>query len=108
MSRIPKFRGKRRYFRNLYKRVSTYKVPSSSWFNLWHYHVDWYGRSVISGRSKRQHEEALRILLSNIERQMKERDISSQVWMHIDPVDSTNNAVFIHTPNPHTSFPITY
>ena len=108
MGKVPKFRGKRRYFRNLYKRANTFRVPNSPWFSLWHYHVDWYGWSTISGRSKRQHEEALMILLENVANQMEGSKIPYQVWAQIYSIESENNAVFIHTPNPTIKFPIPF
>ena len=97
--REKKFRGRRRYYRNLYKRMRSFKVPNSSWFDFWHYHVDWYGLSKESFRSKIQHEEALMILLNNIDRQMKERGITCQVWGQISS-ESESNAIYINTPNP--------
>lgn len=108
MNRIPKFRGKRRYFRNLNKHMAEFQIPKSDWFNLWHKHIDRYGISRKSGRSRRQHEEALMILLENVANQMKGRGIPYQVWAQIWSRESENNAVFIHTPNPITKFPIPF
>ncbi|MFG3613892.1 hypothetical protein [Rummeliibacillus stabekisii] len=41
---MKKFRGKRRYFRNLWRetKVNNYdlKIEKDSWFDLWHTHLD--------------------------------------------------------------------
>lgn len=51
---MKKFRGKKRYFRNLEKEASLeahdLDFSDASWFDFWHTHLDFYGRGNESVR----------------------------------------------------------
>ncbi|WP_043933267.1 hypothetical protein [Bacillus sp. EB01] len=108
---MKKFRGKRRYFRNLFRGVelepTKLQFDDDAWFDLWHSHLDFngYGNSSLSMR--RQHIIAHIALYRKILRKLETFKNPYQSWILIDDQDACRDAVFIHTPNPNEdNFPL--
>ncbi|WP_110927693.1 hypothetical protein [Bacillus massiliglaciei] len=108
---MKKLRGKRRYFRNLWKEVSLENCKlnfnNESWFDLWHNHLDFSGYGNGSLRMRRKHIEAHIALYKNVLKKLETFEKPYQAWIHIDDDDASKDAVFIHTPNPNEdNFPL--
>ncbi|MCY7510060.1 hypothetical protein ABES17_14755 [Bacillus safensis] len=54
---LKKFRGKKRYFRNMWEEVNTcdLKLDRDSWFYFWHTHLDFFG----VGKNSLKKEESI-------------------------------------------------
>jgi hypothetical protein len=108
---LKKFRGKRRYFRNLSREVAleTCKLQfdKDAWFDLWHNHLDFSGYGNDSLRIRRKHIQAHMALYKNLLKRLETFEKPYQSWVHIDEEDASVDAVFIHTPNPNEdNFPL--
>lgn len=107
---MKKFRGKRRYFRNLKKEqnLDAYDLDFSddSWFDFWHTHLDFDGYGNDSLKIRKKHIKSLFILLNNLNEKLKEWGHPYQIWVEISSNDSASDAVFVHSINPNeTNFP---
>ncbi|MGG0645041.1 hypothetical protein ABE021_14045 [Sporosarcina gallistercoris] len=108
---MKKFRGKRRYFRNLSKEIAletcNLHCDKEAWFDLWHSHLDFSGYGNHSLRIRRKHIQAHIALYKNILKKLGTFEKPCQSWVHIDDEDASADAVFIHTPNPNEdNFPL--
>lgn len=107
---MKKFRGKKRYFRNLEKEASLeahdLDFSDASWFDFWHTHLDFYGRGNESVRYRKFHLQASYHLMMTLNARLREWNQPFQVWMEISQHDSAMDAVFVHSRNPNdTHFP---
>lgn len=98
---LKKFRGKKRYYKNLLARAANYrlKLTEDSWFDMWHTHLDWFGIGNQGIKSRKQHISALFELHHNFLSQLQTFSKPYQIWITIHEKDSGQDAVFIHTPN---------
>ncbi|WP_163101614.1 hypothetical protein [Peribacillus alkalitolerans] len=108
---MKKFRGKRRYFRNLLREVAVEQYDldfgKEGWFNLWHAHLDFYGFGNDSLRIRREHIKAHIDLYKNLLKKLESFEKPYQSWILIDDEDAGSDAVYIHTPNPNNDdFPL--
>jgi hypothetical protein len=104
-----KFRGKRRYFRNLRKRALqfTLRVEERTWWHYWHYHADWRGWGNLGWSYRLPHIEALCEVFRTIARSAPRFPTEFQAWILLNGEDAGQDAVFLHSPNPHdTPFPV--
>lgn len=101
---MKKFRGKRRYFRNLKKEahVKNYDLDFStdSWFDFWHTHIDFCGYGNDSIKIRKQHIQALFNLFHEANKELENWEKPYQLWIELSPEDSSMDALFIHSPNP--------
>lgn len=105
---LKKFRGKKRYFRNLWNKVHRYdlKLDNQSWFDYWHIHLDFFGVGEKSLKIRREHIKAHLTLYNRIVKQLEEFGEAYQSWVCIYENDPMIDAVYIHTANPNnTDFP---
>lgn len=105
-----KFRGKKRYFRELDIRSSgsQYNLDFSNdgWFDLWHTHLDFFG---IGNRPKyrKQHANAHLALYKDLVKEMDTFEKPYQSWIVFNQNEASLDAVYIHTPNPNEdNFPL--
>ncbi|ACB60798.1 hypothetical protein Exig_1326 [Exiguobacterium sibiricum 255-15] len=110
---MKKFRGKRRYFRNLQKeqQLSAYPLDFSpdSWFNFWHVHLDFDGRGNGHLKMRKAHVQALFHLMDELNAALQTWGQPYQLWIELSRLDAGLDAVFIHTNNPNDdNFPFTY
>lgn len=101
---MKKFRGKRRYFRNLQKEQQLSAHPlvfsSDSWFDFWHVHLDFDGRGNSSLKIRKAHVRALLHLMNKLDKALHTWGQPYQIWIELSRLDAGLDAVFIHTRNP--------
>lgn len=102
-----KLRGIKRYFRRLFSKVEALEldVSEGAWYNFWHYHPDWYGYGNLNWPMRARHLEALAKAFGRFAQQLATSSRPYQLWIYLDANDSSQDAVYIHTPNPHSEFP---
>jgi len=106
-----KIRGLRRYFLRLIKDAKQFSISPSpdDWWDFWHYHSDWTGLGNISIRSRCEHLKALLLVFEKINSAKTQFTTPFQSWIILNCQDSSQDAVFLHTPNPNgTQFPALY
>lgn len=102
-----KFRGKRRYFGRIDQKAKDFRLENTAdnWWNLWHYHADWLGYGNCCWRYRKRHLSALMKVYSTCAQQMMATGRDFQLWIQIAAGDAGQDAVFLHTENPHSDFP---
>lgn len=108
---MKKFRGKRRYFRNLKKDslADSYNLDfgKDGWFDVWHTHLDFCGRGENSLKMRREHITAHMSLYEELLEKLETFEKPFQSWVLIEIEDAGADAVYIHTPNPNEdNFPL--
>lgn len=108
---LKKFRGKRRYFRNLHKAVATEHLRldfgKGSWFDLWHTHLDFMGHGNRSIKIRREHVKAHIALYKSLLKNLEIFEKPFQTWIGKDGQDAGSDAVYIHSLNPNEdNFPL--
>jgi hypothetical protein len=107
-----KFRGQRRYFRNLHRRAARFRIDlgEGRWFDLWHDHFDRPGHGRFSVRHRREHLAALCVAFERALRQLAAADCPAQVFLSIAPQHrAEHDAIYVHTANPNgTAFPYAF
>lgn len=100
---MKKLRGKKRYYRNLARDAANFRLDlggEDDWYDFWHYHFDWFGLGRSSGRAHNEHTKAAFTAFSNALEQLKEYKGPYQVWLSFSESDSSQDALYFHTPNP--------
>jgi len=106
---LKKFRGKKRYFCNIWTQVNTFhlELDNETWFDSYHIHLDWNGVGNESSKIRREHIKAYLTLYERVLNQLKMFEKPYQSWILIHGEDAGQDAVFIHTPNPNDdNFPL--
>ncbi|MGE6376464.1 hypothetical protein [Peribacillus muralis] len=107
---MKKFRGKRRYFRDLRElSVEQYNLNfgQEGWFDTWHTHLDFYGFGNNSVKIRREHIKAHIVLYNNLLDKLQTFDKPYQSWIELVDEDAGLDAVYVHTPNPNDdNFPL--
>jgi hypothetical protein len=102
-----RFRHRKRYYRRLEREAAGFRIDVDGWFDLWHTHPDWRGDGNRSGRDRRRHLAAGFTIFRNLLRQARESGRPMQVFFAIEALDSAQDAVYVHTPNPNRdNFPV--
>ncbi|WNS78772.1 hypothetical protein RRU94_02160 [Domibacillus sp. DTU_2020_1001157_1_SI_ALB_TIR_016] len=99
---MKKFRGKKRYFRKLWRQteVDTCDIRLDEWFDFWHRHLDFYGIGNNSLKFRKEHIKAHMALYNNFLKELATCNQPYQSWVLININDAGQDAVYIHTPNP--------
>ena len=105
---IGRVRGRRRYYRQLPSKAEKIIVHPGGRYHYAHWHVDIEGMGNLSWRERRAHLSVLFALYRNILAQTTGWQEPYQCWVQIDAADSSQDAVFFHTPNSYGSFPHTF
>lgn len=103
---MKKFRGKKRYFRNLWKEIYTLNIRSDkeAWFDFWHIHLDFCGIGNHNLRVRREHIKAQIALYNKILKALETFEKPFQAWICIHEEDTGSDAVYIHTTNPNSDY----
>jgi len=103
---LKKFRGKNRYFRNLWREVETcdLQLDTNSWFHFWHTHLDFFGVGKNSLKIRREHIKAHLALYNKLLKQLETFEKPYQSWICIHEEDPISDAVYIYTPNPNDDY----
>ena len=75
-------------------------VREDLWFDLWHTHVDWDGDGNSSSTSRHHYLVQLFTLFDQLRCHIESWTKPRQIWIVIDAVDSSQDAVYLHTKNP--------
>ena len=106
----PDERPDKRYYYRLRRTTRLFRVDveGRKWFNLWHQHFDWNGFGDLSWRDRRAHLAALLQALTRARLELSRTDKPYQLFALVHTKDSANDALYVHTENPHnTEFPCT-
>lgn len=103
---LKKFRGKKRYFRNMWEEVNTcgLKLDRDLWFYFWHTHLDFFGVGENSLKIRREHIKAHIALYHRRLKQLESFEKPYQTWICIHEHAPGLDAVYVHTPNPYDSY----
>ncbi|MBD3858864.1 hypothetical protein IEE86_03885 [Bacillus sp. 28A-2] len=103
---MKKFRGKKRYFRNLWEEVNTFdlQLDHDSWFDFSHTHLDFFGVGENSLKIRREHIKAHIALYNRVLKQLEGFEKPYQTWICIHEQDPASDAVYVHTPNPNDDY----
>ncbi len=107
---MKKFRGKRRYFRQLQaeQHLTAHHLDFSpdSWFDFWHVHLDFHGRGNGHLKVRKAHVQALFQLMNELDDALQAWGHPYQLWIELSRLDAGADAVFVHTNNPNgNNFP---
>lgn len=105
--RLKKMRGLFRRVRLACRADNDYPARAAGdWCNLAHLHLDWRGHGDFSRRARAffLREYARRFLETAETFARNHREF--QLWLLIHPYDSGADSLYIHTPNPHSGFPV--
>jgi len=101
---LKKFRGKKRYFRNLWGEVTAEQYDldfgKEGWFDMWHTHLDFYGHGNNSLKIRREHIKAHIALYNSFLEKLRTIGKPYQLWIELVDEDASFDSVYIHTPNP--------
>jgi hypothetical protein len=75
-------------------------LAGANWFDLWHTHVDWRGEGNAGPQERQPFLRALFALWAEVETVARDLTCPWQSWLVIDAGDSSQDAVYLHTPNP--------
>ena len=78
-----------------------------SWFDMWHTHVDWDGEGNKNWEKRKEYIDRLVSLYNDLKNRLTNYPKQFQLWIWILESDSSQDAVYVHTPNPNDNFPIT-
>ncbi|MEY8351308.1 hypothetical protein AALF16_24165 [Bacillus cereus] len=103
---MKKFRGKKRYFRQLWDKTNIHtcyiELNNKSWFDFWHTHLDFWGVGNNSLKFRKEHIKAHIAFYNNLLVKLETLNKPYQSWVSIDINDAGQDAVYIHTPNPNS------
>lgn len=74
-------------------------MSNDHWYDMWHQHVDWYGRGNENKKARHAHLQALFALFHNFLTQLQDCKRPYQTWVFVYQNDSAQDAVYFHTPN---------
>lgn len=104
-----KVRGRRGYYRMLRRDAQRFSIQLAGWYDYMHWHVDWKGIGNLRWRERREHVRALFTMFSRLLEQTADWATPHQVWLQIDALDGSQDAVYLHTPNPNReNFPASF
>jgi hypothetical protein len=75
----------------------------SSYFDNWSTEFDWDGEGNKSREKRKDYLKLMLQFFNEAKVRLKKYPRDYQLWIEIDPTDSSKDAVFIHTPNPNNS-----
>ncbi|QDT59954.1 hypothetical protein SV7mr_24680 [Stieleria bergensis] len=86
------------------------RIPDEDgWCDLWHTHFDWSGDGNCGTAERRPFIQQLMQFFHDVETHTSTWTKPNQQWIVIDENDSSQDAVYLHTPNPNRdNFPYTF
>jgi hypothetical protein len=105
---LKKFRGQKRYYRNLELNADKFILDLSEdcWYDMWHTHIDWRGYSEISWKHHRLHIKILLEMFNKALNQLENYSKPYQIFIFIDFNNGSSDAIYFHTPSPQNKFPM--
>lgn len=77
-----------------------------SWWSYWHQHVDWAGRGNLRARHRHHYLLALALIFKRIASASHRIATPFQLFILLDGDDAGQDAVYLHSPNPQSDFPL--
>ncbi len=95
---------------DILKKAKAFEIDTSedSWYDLWHTHLDHDGIGNESPATREQYLSALFIMFEKINSQAKTWSLEHNIWVLIDPNNSCDDSLYIHTPNPNKNVEFPY
>jgi hypothetical protein len=75
-------------------------IQEDDWFDLWHIHVDSTGAGNQSPTLRHEYLEQLFTTFNQLCNRIRNWKKPRQTWVLIDAIDSSQDAVYLHTENP--------
>ena len=101
--------GQRRYYRSLARDAERFAVEPDGWYTIMHWHVDSQGMGNLSWRARRAHLAALFTMFERMLAELEAWEDPHQAWLSVDPLDSSYDAVYLHSHNPYgVTFPLSF
>lgn len=106
---IKKHRGLKRYYKNLATENELSKVNwpnldhTSKWTKNWHFHFDCLGYGNNSFKRRQPHLDKLFRHLNLLVDKTKKLEMDFQLYAILLDLDSSCDAIFLHTPNPNNN-----
>lgn len=99
-----------KYWRHVWRKARRLSINLSDkqWCDNWHVHFDWAGRGSLSRFEHRLHIRPLMHAFARAKSELEKQMTPYQVYVRIHPADPGSDALFVHTPNPHTQFPTAF
>jgi len=85
--------------------ISDRRLSPDDWFHCWHQHLDWDGLGDLSPRLRRVFLEGHARLFRHLASQAHCLGKPYQIWIVLFVDDARQDAVYLHTANPHSAFP---
>lgn len=100
-----KLRGKRRRLRALHAAAGQFDldVRAHNWWDLWHTHLDLNGYGNKISNLRQAYVSALLTMFLRSGQQLSAVQRDFQIFVAIDADDSSNDALYLHSPNPNAS-----
>jgi hypothetical protein len=99
-----KIRGKHAYFRRLARNAASLPLPQSTWFDAHHDHHDEKGYGNLGWPYRRKCLKAMGVRFMRWALQCERTLQKYQIIGILELDHALCDAVYVHTPNPHTSF----
>src|ERR1700752_2124821 len=102
---MARVRGLRRYYKNLATQIDSEKISrlnfsaQNTWFDNWHLHFDWKGVGNNSFKRRKPHLDKLFRHFDLLAEKTKLLKTDFQLYAVLLDFDSSNDALFLHTPN---------
>ena len=105
-----RYAEERKYWRNIWNgaRRILIDMPGMKWCDYWHIHFDWESRGKHSRHEHRRHIRPLMHAFARAQGELRRQSTPYQIFVCIHPSDPGSDALYIHTPNPQTEFPVKF
>lgn len=105
-----KTRDLKKHYRVVERDLREFEVDLSneSWYDLWHTHLDNDGLTNLSQKHRKIHILYYIKILEKIENLTSNNKREFQTWILFDGNEGYNDAIYFHSKNPHTDFPIKF
>ena len=103
-------RDLKKHYRVVERKLRNFEVDFSngSWYNLWHTHLDNDGFTNVSQKHRKIHILYYIEILEKIEKLTSNNEREFQTWILLDGYEGFSDAIYFHSKNPHTDFPIKF
>ncbi|KGK84818.1 hypothetical protein [Clostridium sp. HMP27] len=103
-------RDLKKHYRSIERQLRNFNIDlcEKSWYQMWHNHLDWEGITTTSNKHRRIHVLYYLKFLDKIEMQAKENKRNFQTWIYLSGDDGIYDAIYFHTRNPYSEFPIRF
>lgn len=82
--------------------IENLDFSENSWFDLWHTHVDWDGAGNENWEVRLSFLNKLVATYEAVKEKLQKYPNNFQIWIMISEFESTEDTIYIHTPNPNS------